>query len=160
MGYERAKPQPKLEDYDGQRLTFGRLKQIALVQSRSPRKSHLDGYLEWRELQGEIFHSLSPCSSPTLVGIRREISYDGIRKVVEAIGKKLGWTCMPGSATLSPLIWFSKGSLPCHDLTRHKSVQSFRRYTKAADQAAAEAAFYETIRGDHNGSCTQPQSPP
>jgi len=31
-------------------------------------------------------------------------------------------------------------------LTRHKSVQSFRRYTKAADQQAAEAAFYETKR--------------
>ncbi len=30
-------------------------------------------------------------------------------------------------------------------LTRHKSVQSFRRYTKAADHAAAEAAFYQTM---------------
>lgn len=28
-------------------------------------------------------------------------------------------------------------------LTRHRSVQSFRRYTRAADQAAAEAAFDE-----------------
>ncbi|WP_206751807.1 hypothetical protein [Chroococcidiopsis cubana] len=31
-------------------------------------------------------------------------------------------------------------------LTRHKSVQSFRRYTQAADRQAAEAAFYETKR--------------
>jgi len=30
-------------------------------------------------------------------------------------------------------------------LTRHKSVQSFRRY-EATDQQAAEAAFYETKR--------------
>jgi len=40
------------------------------------------------------------------------------------------------------------GMNPYHvmTLTRHKSVQSFRRYTKAADQQAAEAAFYETKR--------------
>ncbi|MBD3887314.1 site-specific integrase [Phormidium tenue FACHB-886] len=35
------------------------------------------------------------------------------------------------------------GMNPYHvmTLTWHKSVQSFRRYTKAADQKAAEAAF-------------------
>lgn len=41
------------------------------------------------------------------------------------------------------------GMNPYHvmTLTRHKSVQSFRRYTKAADSKAAEAAFFETKRG-------------
>jgi len=34
---------------------------------------------------------------------------------------------------------------PCHDFDLVMSVQSFRRYTKVADQAAA-AAFYETIQ--------------
>ncbi|MDZ4878237.1 MAG: hypothetical protein CLLPBCKN_007672 [Chroococcidiopsis cubana SAG 39.79] len=40
------------------------------------------------------------------------------------------------------------GMNPYHvmTLTRHKSVQSFRRYTQAADRQAAEAAFYETKR--------------
>jgi len=42
-----------------------------------------------------------------------------------------------------------KGMNPYHVmiLTRHKSVQSFRRYTKAADQAAAEAAFMKLSEG-------------
>ena len=30
-------------------------------------------------------------------------------------------------------------------LTRHKSMQSFKRYTKRADQIAAEKAFYQAI---------------
>ena len=30
-------------------------------------------------------------------------------------------------------------------MTRHRSTASFRRYTKAADQAVAEVAFYQTI---------------
>lgn len=44
-----------------------------------------------------------------------------------------------------------EGMNPYHvmTLTRHNSVQSFRRYTKAADQQAAEAAFFETKRKRH-----------
>ncbi|MDZ4878235.1 MAG: hypothetical protein CLLPBCKN_007670 [Chroococcidiopsis cubana SAG 39.79] len=30
-------------------------------------------------------------------------------------------------------------------LTRHKSIQSFKRYTKRADQIAAEKAFYQAV---------------
>lgn len=33
-------------------------------------------------------------------------------------------------------------------LTRHKSMQSFRRYTKRADQIAAEQAFFKAIGED------------
>jgi integrase/recombinase XerD len=41
-----------------------------------------------------------------------------------------------------------EGMNPYHvmTLTRHKSVSNFRRYTKAADQAAAENAFYEHVQ--------------
>jgi integrase/recombinase XerD len=44
-----------------------------------------------------------------------------------------------------------QGMNPYHvmTMTRHRSTASFRRYTKAADQAAAEAAFYQTI-DSHN----------
>ncbi|MBD3883941.1 site-specific integrase [Phormidium tenue FACHB-886] len=46
------------------------------------------------------------------------------------------------------------GMNPYHvmTLTRHKLVQSFRLYTKAADQKAAEAAFYETQQRKKNQS--------
>ena len=30
-------------------------------------------------------------------------------------------------------------------LTRHKSMQSFKRYTKRANQIAAEKAFYQAL---------------
>ena len=74
------------------------------------------------------------------------LSYNGIRKVVELIEHKTGIDLHAHQfrhtfATNLVL----KGMNPYHvmTLTRHKSVQSFRRYTRAADQAAAEAAFYE-----------------
>jgi integrase/recombinase XerD len=118
-----------------------------------------------KKRQGEIFHPPSPLfisHSPRNQGER--ISYDGIRKVVEAIRKETGLDLHAHQfrhTFATDLVL--KGMNPYHvmTLTRHKSVQSFRRYTKAADQAAAKAAFYGTIhKGDPNRSRTQPQSPP
>lgn len=144
-----------LEDYDGQRLTIrqGKADSKGTVPLSPRGKSELDGYLEWRELQGETLHP--PC--PLFVSHSRRnqgerISYDGIRKVVEVIKKETGLDLHAHQfrhtfATSLVL----KGMNPYHvmTLTRHKSVQSFRRYTKAADQAAAEAAFYETLNGSN-----------
>lgn len=147
------------EDYDGQRLTIRQAKADSIgTVPLSPRgKSHLDGYLEWRELQGEIFHPPSPLFiSHSRRNQGERISYDGIRKVVEAIRKETGLDLHAHQfrhTFATDLVL--KGMNPYHvmTLTRHKSVQSFRRYTKAADQAAAEAAFYETIqKGNHDGS--------
>jgi len=96
--------------YDGQRRRFGRLKQIAwagpAAQAEIP-SGWLPGIASYK-----VKYSILPV--PVHLPLSSEsgerISYDGIRKVVEAIRKKLGWTCMPtSSATLSPLIWFSKG---------------------------------------------------
>ncbi|MBW4638193.1 MAG: tyrosine-type recombinase/integrase [Gloeocapsa sp. UFS-A4-WI-NPMV-4B04] len=139
-----------LEDYDGQRLVIrvAKADSKGAVPLTSKGKSDLDVYLKWRQLKGDIL--LHP-STPLFVSHSRRnqgerLSYDGIRKVVELIEKQTGIDLHAHQfrhtfATNLVL----KGMNPYHvmTLTRHKSVQSFRRYTKAADQAAAEAAFYE-----------------
>lgn len=145
-----------LEDYDGQRLTIRQAKadskgQVPLALST---RSRLNVYLEWREQQG---HESAP-TSPLFVSASRRncgerLSYDGIRKVIEMIEQQTGVSVRAHQfrhtfATNLVL----QGMNPYHvmTLTRHRSTASFRRYTKAADQAAAEAAFYETV--DPNNS--------
>lgn len=141
-----------MEDYEGQRLAIHEAKADSkgMVPLNLQAKLQMDGYLEWRESRGEILHPTSPLFvSHSRRNQGERLSYDGIRKVVEAIEKETGLNLHAHQfrhtfATNLVL----KGMNPYHvmTLTRHKSVQSFRRYTKAADQAAAEAAFYETIK--------------
>jgi integrase/recombinase XerD len=108
----------------------------------------LNTYLSWRQTQGEIVQQTSPLFvSHSRRNAGERLSYEGIRKVVDALAEKTGIAfhahrCRHTFATNLVL----KGMNPYHvmTLTRHKSVQSFRRYTKAAYQAAAEAAFYDT----------------
>lgn len=138
------------EDFDGRRLTIRVAKAdskgaVPLTQDAIRR---VEAYLSWRQTQGEMVQPTSPLFvSHSRRNARKRLSYEGIRKVMEAISLKTGIAfhahrCRHTFATNLVL----KGMNPYHvmTLTRHKSVQSFRRYTKAADQAAAEAAFYET----------------
>lgn len=139
-----------LEDYDGQRLVIREAKADSkgAVPLTSIAKSDLDAYLRWRQLKGDV---LQPTCTPLFVSYSRRnkgerLSYDGIRKVVEMIEQKteLDLHAYQFRHTFATNLVL-KGMNPYHvmTLTRHKSVQSFRRYTIAADQAAAEAAFYE-----------------
>jgi len=140
-----------LEDYDGQRLTIREAKADSkgIIPLTPFAVGALAGYLEWRQVQGEILQATSPLFvSHSRRNKGERISYDGIRKVVEAIAFATGLDLHAHQfrhtfATNLVL----KGMNPYHvmTLTRHKSVQSFRRYTKAADQAAAEVAFYQTL---------------
>ena len=140
-----------LADYDGQRLTIREAKADSkgVVPLTPVAVGALAGYLEWRQDQGEVLQATSPMFvSHSRRNQGERLSYDGIRKVVEAICLTTGLNLHAHQfrhtfATNLVL----KGMNPYHvmTLTRHKSVQSFRRYTKAADQAAAEAAFYQTM---------------
>jgi integrase/recombinase XerD len=138
------------ENFDGRRLTIRAAKAdskgaVPLTQEASQR---VEAYLSWRRGQGDEVQSLSPLFvSHSRRNAGQRLSYEGIHKVVDAIAQKTGiqfhaHRCRHTFATNLVL----KGMNPYHvmTLTRHRSVQSFRRYTKAADQAAAEAAFYET----------------
>lgn len=138
-----------LEDYDGQRLIIREAKADSkgTVPLTSIARSDLDTYLNWRQVKGDMLQPDTPLFvSHSHRNKGERLSYDGIRKVVELIEQETGLDLHAHQfrhtfATNLVL----KGMNPYHvmTLTRHKSVQSFRRYTKAADQAAAEAAFYE-----------------
>lgn len=147
-----------LEDYDGQRLFIRQAKadskgQVPLAPQTG---SRLNAYLTWRQQQG---HAIEP-TSPLFVSESRRnwgkrLSYDGIRKVVETIEKQTGLSIHTHQfrhtfATNLVL----QGMNPYHvmTLTRHRSTASFRRYTKAADQAAAETAFYKTVEPNNSMS--------
>jgi len=138
------------EDFDGRRLTIRVAKAYSkgAVPLTQDAIEVLNTYLSWRQTQGEIVQQTSPLFvSHSRRNAGERLSYEGIRKVVDALAEKTGIAfhahrCRHTFATNLVL----KGMNPYHvmTLTRHKSVQSFRRYTKAADQAAAEAAFYDT----------------
>lgn len=138
-----------LEDYDGQRLVIrvAKADSKGAVPLTSIAKLDLDTYLEWRQLKGDILHPNTPLFvSHSRRNKGKRLSYDGIRKVVELIERqtRIDLHAHQFRHTFATNLVL-KGMNPYHvmTLTRHKSVQSFRRYTKAADQAAAEAAFYE-----------------
>jgi len=142
------------EDFDGRRLRIRQAKADSkgLVPLSGAAIEILENYLAWRQQQGETIQPISPLfvsHSPRNKGQR--LGYEGIRKVADGISEKTGidFYTHRGRHTFATTLVL-KGMNPYHvmTLTRHRSVQSFRRYTKAADQAAAEAAFYKIESGN------------
>jgi integrase/recombinase XerD len=144
-----------LEDYDGQRLNIRQAKADSKgkVPLTMQTRFRLDLYLEWRERQG---HSIEP-TSPIFISESnrnrgKRLSYDGIYKVVKEFETATNISIHPHQFRHTfATNMMVQGMNPYHvmTMTRHRSTASFRRYTKAADQAAAEAAFYQTI-DSHN----------
>lgn len=140
-----------LEDYDGQRLNIRQAKADSKgkVPLTAQTRSRLDLYLEWRERQG---HSIEP-NSPIFISESnrnrgKRLSYDGIYKVVKEFETATNVSIHPHQFRHTfATNMMVQGMNPYHvmTMTRHRSTASFRRYTKAADQAAAEAAFYQTV---------------
>lgn len=140
------------EDFDGHRLRIrqGKADSKGFVPLTADAIASLNTYLAWRQQLGEIIQPSTPLFvSHSRRNAGQRLSYEGIRKVIDAIAEKTGidfhaHRCRHTFATNLVL----QGMNPYHvmTLTRHRSVQSFRRYTKAADQAAAEAAFYQTMQ--------------
>ena len=113
-------------------------------------KEAVERYLQWRELTGEVLSPERPLFvSHSRRNLWQRLGYDGIRKVMDAISKQTGidFHAHQFRHTFATNLVL-KGMNPYHvmTLTRHKSVQNFRRYTKAADQQAAEKAFDEVMR--------------
>jgi integrase/recombinase XerD len=143
-----------LEDYDGQRLNIRQAKADSKgkVPLTLQTRSRLDLYLEWRERQGHLIEPTSPIFiSESNRNRGQRLSYDGIYKVVKEFEKATNTSIHPHQFRHTfATNMMVQGMNPYHvmTMTRHRSTASFRRYTKAADQAAAEAAFYQTIRQD------------
>ncbi len=136
-------------DFDGQRLKI----RTAKADSKGTVPINLDAqmwlkrYLEWREDQGVVLDEASPLfASHSNRNQGQRMGYHAIQKLMKGIAAQVGFDFHAHQfrhtfATNLVL----KGMNPYHvmTLTRHKTTQSFRRYTKAADELAAEKAFRE-----------------
>lgn len=138
-----------VEDYDRTRLHICKAKADSkgtVPLARAGREA-LNRYLDWRKEQGDI---LAPSSPLFLSHSRRNngdrISYGAIRKTIDKLSEETGidFHAHQFRHTFATNLVL-EGMNPYHvmTLTRHKSQSSFRRYTKAADQSAAEAEFYK-----------------
>jgi integrase/recombinase XerD len=138
-------------DYDGQRLNIRQAKadSVGVVPLSFEARAWLDTYLRSREDQGEI---LSP-TAPLFISYSRQncgdrLGYEGLRKLMDKLSRDVGFKFHAHQFrhTYATNLML-KGMNPHHimTLTRHKSPQNFRRYSKAAENIAAERAFYQAI---------------
>lgn len=139
------------QDYDGQRLRIRQAKADSkgVVPLSRAGRSAIETYLDWRSQQGEM---LSP-KSPLFVSYSRRnfgdrLSYDGLQKLMKALSQAVGFDFHAHQfrhTFATNLVLRGMDSHHVMTLTRHRSPQNFRRYTKAADQVAAEKAFYAVL---------------
>jgi integrase/recombinase XerD len=136
-----------IEDFDGQRLQIRQAK----ADSKGTVPIDLDAqmwiqqYLDWRKERGEVLLDDAPLfASHSNRNQGQRMGYHAIQKLMKSLAATVGFDFHAHQfrhtfATNLVL----KGMNPYHvmTLTRHKSTQNFRRYTKAADAIAAEKAF-------------------
>lgn len=140
-----------LEDYDGMRLHIRKAKSDSkgYVPLKQKARMDLDTYLEWRSLQGEELQPTSPLFiSRSRHSLGKRLTYWGIRDVVDAIKQETGIDLHAHRfrhTFATDLVLKGMDTYHVMTLTRHKSMQSFKRYTKRADQIAAEKAFYQAV---------------
>jgi integrase/recombinase XerD len=137
-------------DFDGIRLRVRRDKgdSKGTVPLDWEGQQKIAAYLAWRQEGGEVLDREQPLFvSHSRRNQGERIGYDTIDKLVRQLREKTGidFHAHQFRHTYATNLVLD-GMNPYHvmTLTRHKSVQSFRRYTKAADLQAAEAAFFET----------------
>lgn len=137
-----------LGDYDGERVTIRKAKadSTGVVPIDADGQGWINRYLRFRADRGE---DLTDITLPLFVSHSHQndgqrLGYHGVQKLMGAIGRVVGFKFHAHQfrhtyATNLVL----KGMNPYHvmTLTRHKSPHTFRRYTQAADQLAAETAF-------------------
>jgi integrase/recombinase XerD len=134
-------------DFDGQRLKIREAKADSkgTVPIDLDAQMWLQQYRQWREDKGDILTDESPLfASHSNRNQGQRMGYHAIQKLMKGISATVGFDFHAHQfrhtfATNLVL----KGMNPYHvmTLTRHKSPQTFRRYTKAADELAAEKAF-------------------
>jgi integrase/recombinase XerD len=138
-----------LVDFDGQRLKIRQAKADSkgVVPIDLDAQMWLQTYRQWRDDRGDVLTEDSPLfASHSNRNQGQRMGYHAIQKLMKVISKEVGFDFHAHQfrhtfATNLVL----KGMNPYHamTLTRHKSAQTFRRYTKAADELAAEQAFRE-----------------
>ncbi|BAU15722.1 integrase domain protein SAM domain protein (plasmid) [Leptolyngbya sp. NIES-3755] len=138
-----------IEDYDGMRVKIRQSKSDSkgTVPLNRAGRSAIEGYLGWRRERKE---ELQP-TDPLFVSYSRQnagarLTYGGIRTLVDKLSEKTGidFHSHQGRHTFATSHVLA-GMNPHHIMTimRQKNPVNFRRYTKAAEQAAAEQEFYK-----------------
>jgi integrase/recombinase XerD len=136
-----------LGDFDGQRVRVRKAKADSkgAVPIDFEAQMWVNQYLDWRRSRGETLIDESPLfASHSNRNQGQRMGYHAIQKQMKALAAIVGFDFHAHQfrhtfATNLVL----KGMNPHHvmTLTRHKSSQTLRRYTKAADEIAAEQAF-------------------
>jgi integrase/recombinase XerD len=134
-------------DFDGLRLKIREAKADSkgTVPIDLDAQMWLQQYRQWRDDRGDVLTDESPLfASHSNRNQGQRMGYHAIQKLMKSISATVGFDFHAHQfrhtfATNLVL----KGMNPYHvmTLTRHKSPQTFRRYTKAADELAAEKAF-------------------
>jgi len=148
-----------LEDYDGRRLHIRKAKSdskgyVPLVQEAI---AHIDRYIQMRRdssqdayRRGDLLDKESPLflsHSNRSLGTR--LTYSGIHDIIASLKISTGINLHPHRfrhTFVTDLVLLGMDTHHIMTLSRHKSTQSFRRYTKRGDQVAAENAFYSIKR--------------
>jgi integrase/recombinase XerD len=140
-----------LEDYDSTRLHIRKAKgdSKGWVPLKTQARQQVDTYLSWREEQGESLGGDRPLFlSYSRHSYGQRLSYWGIRDVMKRIKSVTGIDLNAHRfrhTFATDLVLQGMDTYHVMTLTRHQSLQSFKRYTKRADQIAAERAFYQAI---------------
>jgi site-specific recombinase XerD len=138
-------------DFDKTRLHIrkGKSDSKGRVPLKAQAVNDLNRYITWRKERGEVIEASSPlflsCSRRSR-GSR--LTYWGIRDVMDAIREatQIDLNAHRFRHTFATdLALRGIDSQHGMTLTRHKSPQSYKIYTKRAQQLAAERAFYEVV---------------
>jgi integrase/recombinase XerD len=137
-------------DYDGTRLQIreGEHDTQGFVPLKAQARQALDIYLAWRQQQEALSSDRPLFVSYSRRSQGQRLSYWGIRNVVDRIAKAANiplHTHRFRHTFATDLVLKGMNVNHIMTLTRHKSLQSFRRYTKPTDPLTAEQAFYQAI---------------
>ncbi|MEB3295709.1 MAG: tyrosine-type recombinase/integrase, partial [Synechococcales bacterium] len=134
-------------DFDGQRVKIRQAKADSkgTVPLDLEAQMWVNHYLQWRAAQGEMLTEESPLfTSHSNRNQGQRMGYHAIQKLMKAIAAKVGFDFHAHQfrhTFATNLILNGMNPYHAMTLTRHKSPQTFRRYTLAADELAAEQAF-------------------
>jgi integrase/recombinase XerD len=128
-------------DYDGQQVQIHRKKldTKGIVPLSELGKQDLEYYLQWRQASGEVLFSESPLFvSHSRRNPGQRLGYEGIRKAIDQIAQQTGIDFHAYRFRHTFAMNLVAQGISSHHaitLTRHRSIQNFRRYTQAAEQA-------------------------
>ncbi|WP_448571899.1 tyrosine-type recombinase/integrase [Trichothermofontia sp.] len=112
-------------------------------------RTDIEVYLEWRRKQGEVVEATSPLFvSYSRRSLGQRLTYWGIREVMDRLREATGIDVHAHRfrhTFATTLLLKGMDSFKAMTLTRHKSVQAFKRYVQRAEQAAAEQEFWERL---------------